>query len=243
MKEERLNNNRAVEPKVSATQRAASTATKNRTISERVKSALTRFMRGLLLVLTGVLVGALIGFVVFLLLQAGWELLADWQNSSSTRRRGGDPIDGWASGVVTMMYFLLVMLPFIGVGFGIGLRIAFYGPATVPQLWNEVRAIIRRIAAFCFSKDEGWGRCGLLLAIPFWPVAMFQLSGLKSDDSPAGSLLLLSAMIVAAVVCGIKGLKSKRRRLAIIGLVLTAANAMVICRFLFEIGLGRWSLI
>lgn len=200
---------------------------------------LRRFLRALLTIIVGVLCGAALGFVVFLLLQSGWERLSDGQPAPSSRPRGGDPINAWARGYVMMFYCGLVMTPFVATGLWLGVRVAFLGPVSFRQQSREIVTLLRRCAAGLFSTSQLWGRCSLLLAVAFWPVGFLGLSSLGTRDSPAGLCLLLSAIIAASTACGAKGLTSHPRRMAIIGLVVTVMNAAVLSRFLYQIGPER----
>ena len=200
---------------------------------------LRRFLRALLFIVVGTVSGVLVGFGAFLVLQAVWEMLFTWQTPTPVRPRGGDPIDRWARGYVMMFYCCIVTAPFAAVGLWLGVRVAFLGPVSLRQLFQEIGILRQRCVALVFSASQLWGRFSLLLAVAFWPVAFGGLSSLGSRDSPAGLCVVLFFTIAASTACGAKGLTSHPRRIAITGLVLSGMNAAVLSRFLYQIGLER----
>lgn len=204
-------------------------------------SVIRRLFRGLAFILLGIIGGAAVGFVVFLLLNSTWDLLSDWLKESVPQRRGrgGDPVNRWARGYVRMFYCTLLMIPFAALGLVLGVRVALLESITFRNLCEEVRNLLNYSIAIFFSTNELWGSCCLIQAILFWPVGILGISSLGRGDSPAIILTLLALMIAGSTFCGLKGLKSIPRNKSVVGLLFTCLNVALLSKFLIQIGLDR----
>jgi len=210
-------------------------------LNEKLKSALWRVMRGLLLMLAGTVAGAAVGFVLYLIVSFGWELISDWLSSPAPARsrRGGDPIDGWARGAAQMFYCALFVIPCAAFGFYAGLRVALSGRVAIPDLVRETRHTIGSMTWELFRSDDVGGRCCLMLAICYWPVWWIGIS-MPGIEKKIGSLFLLELLIiVVATFCGVMGLRTPPRGKAIFGLIVTTCGFVTWCQILNRMGFAR----
>ena len=198
-------------------------------------------MRGLLMMLAGTVAGAAMGFILYLIVSSGWELFSDWLSPPATTRsrRGGDPIDGWARGFVQMFYCALFVIPCAAFGLYAGLRVALSGRVAIPDLVRETRRTIGSMTWGLFRPDDVAGRCCLMLAICYWLVWWIGLS-MPGIEKKIGSLFLLELLIiVVAIFCGVRGLRTSPRGKAIVGLILTTFCFITWCQVLNRMGFAR----
>lgn len=81
-----------------------------------------KFKTWALYTLGGGVAGATSGILFFVIVRSLWALMSEASHGS--RRAGGDPVDGWAAGIATMIVFAVVTLPFALAGLQIGIRAA-----------------------------------------------------------------------------------------------------------------------